>query len=82
MHRDNVRRFYRELTDYNSAFIPFEICRNGFNLKLNNSQAAIIQGYGLDLIFEKWPDFAKYLSGGWFEEFVYLQCKPSPMLTC
>ena len=76
MHRDNVRRFYRELTDYNSAFIPFEICRNGFNLKLDNSQAAIIQGYGLDLIFEKWPDFAKYLSGGWFEEFVYLQCKP------
>jgi hypothetical protein len=30
----------------------------------------------LDLRFEKWPDFAKYLSGGWFEEFVYLQCKP------
>jgi len=35
-----------------------------------------VKGYGLDLHFEKWPDFAKYLSGGWFEEYVYAQCKP------
>jgi hypothetical protein len=76
MHRDKLRRFYKELTDYNNAFKPFEICRDGFVFKLDDSQTATIQGYGLDLAFEKWPDFAKYLSGGWFEEFVYLQCKP------
>ncbi|WP_414612282.1 Card1-like endonuclease domain-containing protein [Stenotrophomonas pavanii] len=76
IHRDKLRRFYKELTDYNNAFKPFEICRDGFIFKLDNSQTATIQGYGLDLVFEKWPDFAKYLSGGWFEEFVYLQCKP------
>ena len=34
LHRDKVRRFYRELTDYNNAFRPFEICRDGFNFKL------------------------------------------------
>ena len=76
LHRDKVRRFYRELTDYNNAFRPFEICRDGFNFKLDDMEAVSVQGYGLDLRFEKWPDFAKYLSGGWFEEFVYLQCKP------
>lgn len=76
IHRDKLRRFYKELTGYNNAFKPFEICRDGFVFRLDNSQTATIQGYGLDLAFEKWPDFAKYLSGGWFEEFVYLQCKP------
>ena len=76
IHREKLRRFYKELTDYNNAFKPFEICRDGFNFKLDNLERAVIQGYGLDLVFEKWPDFAKYLSGGWFEEFVYLQCKP------
>lgn len=76
IHREKLRRFYRELTDYNNAFKPFEICRDGFIFKLDNSERAVIQGYGLDLVFEKWPDFAKYLSGGWFEEFIYLQCKP------
>ena len=76
IHREKLRRFYKELTDYNNAFKPFEICRDGINFKLDNSERARFQGYGLDLEFERWPDFAKYLSGGWFEEFVYLQCKP------
>ena len=76
IHREKLRRFYKELTDYNNAFKPFEICRDGINFKLDNSERAKFQGYGLDLEFERWPDFAKYLSGGWFEEFVYLQCKP------
>lgn len=76
IHRDKVRRFYRELADYNDTFKPFEICRDGFNFKLDDMETASVQGYGLDQVFEKWPDFAKYLSGGWFEEFVYFQCKP------
>jgi len=75
-YRAKVRKFYRELTDYNKAFKPFEICRDGVHFKLDEMETASVQGYGLDLVFEKWPDFAKYLSGGWFEEFVYLQCKP------
>jgi hypothetical protein len=71
-----MRRFYKELTDYNSSFKPFDISRDGINFKLDSSEKAVFQGYTLNLTFEKWPDFAKYLSGGWFEEFVYLQCKP------
>lgn len=76
VQRDKLRRFYKELAEYNNAFRPFEICRDGFVFKLDDSEVAMIRGFGLDLKFEKWPDFAKYLSGGWFEEFVYLQCKP------
>jgi hypothetical protein len=76
IHRDKIRRFYKELTDYNNAFKPFELRHDGFYFKLDNAEAATIQGYGLDLAFDNWPDFAKYLSGGWFEEYVYLKCKP------
>lgn len=76
IHRDKLRRFYKELTDYNNAFKPFELRHDGFYFKLDNAEAATIQAYGLDLAFDNWPDFAKYLSGGWFEEYVYLQCKP------
>lgn len=76
IHRDKIRRFYAQLTDYNNAFRPFELKHDGLYLKLDDAKAAKIQGYGLDLAFDNWPDFAKYLSGGWFEEYVYLQCKP------
>ena len=75
IHRDKIRRFYKELTDYNNAFKPFELKHDGVYFKLDNAETAVIQGYGLDLAFDNWPDFAKYLSGGWFEEYVYLQCK-------
>lgn len=76
IHRDKIRRFYKELTDYNNAFKPFELRHDGFYFKVDNAEAATVQGYGLDLAFDNWPDFAKYLSGGWFEEYVYLQCTP------
>jgi len=76
IHREKWQRFYKDLTSFNNEFKPFQICRSGINFKLDRSAKATFQGYGLDLEFERWPDFAKYLSGGWFEEFVYLQCKP------
>nr|WP_025827235.1 DUF1887 family CARF protein [Acetobacter persici] len=76
IHRHKLRRFYKELTEYNNEFKPFEICHDGLKFKLDNMKTASVQSYGLDLVFEKWPDFAQYLCGGWFEEFVYLQCKP------
>lgn len=76
INRNKISKFYKELTAYNKAFQPFRIIHDGFCVKLDSAEAATFQGYGLDLAFENWPDFAKYLSGGWFEEYVYLQCKP------
>jgi hypothetical protein len=76
IHRGKIRKFYKELTNYNNAFKPFELKHDGFYFKLDNAETATIQAYGMDFAFENWPDFAKYLSGGWFEEYVYLQCKP------
>ncbi len=76
IHRDKIRRFYKELTGYNDFFKPFELHKGDFYFKLDDAKTAIIKGSGLDLSFCGWADFAKYLSGGWFEEYVYLLCKP------
>jgi hypothetical protein len=43
---------------------------------LDKKKIATVVGGGLNLRFENWPGFAKYLSGGWFEEYAYLQLKP------
>jgi hypothetical protein len=75
-YRDRIRKFYKELIDYNNTFKPFELRHDGFYFKLDTTETATVQGYGLDMQFKNWPDFAKYLLGGWFEEYVYLQCKP------
>ena len=53
VQRDKLRRFYKELAEYNNAFRPFEICRDGFVFKLDDSEVAMIRGYGLDLKFER-----------------------------
>jgi hypothetical protein len=75
-NRAKISKFYQKLRDYNDIFKPFQEKHDGLIVTLNKEKQAIVQGYGLDLVFNDWPDFAKYLCGGWFEEYVYLQCKP------
>lgn len=74
--RSKLTNSYQKLKDYNDSFKPFRIEQSGFSFRLESNKVATVQGYGLDLVFENWPDLAKYLSGGWFEEYVYLLCKP------
>lgn len=75
-HRSKISKSYRKLCEFNDYFKPFHLCESGFEFALDKDGSAKFKGYGLDLRFEKWPDFAKYLSGGWFEEYVYALCKP------
>jgi hypothetical protein len=84
--RDAISHRYKDLCDIRAkhertrqtraALEPFEVRCGGLVFSLDRNQVANFVGEGLDLRFEHWPDFAKYLSGGWFEEFVYLQLKP------
>lgn len=75
-YRNKLSKLYQELKDYNDSFRPFRLEQLGLVFTLNEDESATIQGHELDLDLGRWPDFAKYLSGGWFEEYVYLQCKP------
>jgi hypothetical protein len=74
--RASIAKLYKKLTEYNNAFTPFRVEHEGFVFSLGKDKSATVQGHDLDLTFDNWPDFANYLSGGWFEEYVYSHCKP------
>ncbi|WP_413674425.1 Card1-like endonuclease domain-containing protein [Massilia cellulosiltytica] len=71
-----IARCYRKLREWNDAFKPFVFENEHFYFELRKDASAVVRGFGLDLRFQHWPDFAKYLTGGWFEEYVYAQFKP------
>jgi hypothetical protein len=66
---------HEKLRKRNADITPFKVECNALVFELDRNQVATVVGGGLNLRFENWPDFAKYLSGGWFEEYVYVQCK-------
>lgn len=74
--RHKMGKIYKDLNRYCKAFEPFDVLEGGFNFKLDKNKTATVQGYGLDMNFDNWPGFAKYLCGGWLEEYVYMLCKP------
>lgn len=71
-----IARCYNRLREFNNEFKPFIFENENFYFELGRDASAVAKGRGFNMHFESWPDFAKYLSGGWFEEYVYLQCKP------
>jgi len=74
--RYKMGKLYRNLNKFCDTFTPFHLHEGGFDFKLEKNETAKVQGYGLDMAFENWPGFASFLCGGWFEEYVYLLCKP------
>jgi hypothetical protein len=67
---------HERLRKNNAAPTAFKIACNCLVFELDKNSVATVVGDGLDLRFENWSGFAKYLSGGWFEEYAYLQLKP------
>lgn len=65
-----------KLAKAKAAPTPFTIDCNGLVFAFSPGGLATVHGYGLALAFEHWSGYAKYLAGGWFEEYVYLQCQP------
>ena len=84
--RDTIAIHYKDLCKINDDHerlrknnanpTPFKVNCNGLVFELDKKRVATVAGGGLNLRFENWPGFAKYLSGGWFEEYVYSQFKP------
>lgn len=75
-HRFKIAHHYKELCRISNEHEPFKIKCNGLVFELDKNQVAKVVGNGLNLTFENWPDFAKYLAGGWLEEYTYMQFKP------
>lgn len=81
--RNTISKYYRMLEPYadyeGSAFIPFSIpCQVGRRLELSLDKVgrARLCLDKTEFVFRQCPDFAKYLSGGWLEEYTYLLLEP------
>jgi len=71
--RSKISRLYRELSRYNDSFQPFELHNGDIYAKLSKDKNAKISIGPEHFEFKEWPDFAKYLSGGWFEEYTFMK---------
>ncbi|AJD46935.1 hypothetical protein S7S_02565 [Isoalcanivorax pacificus W11-5] len=74
--RSKISRLYRELSRYNDSFQPFELHNGDIYAKLSKDKSAKISVGTKHFEFKDWPDFAQYLSGGWFEEYTFMKLQP------
>jgi hypothetical protein len=74
--RSQISQLYRELSRYNDSFQPFELHNGDIYAKLSKNKSAKISIGTKHFEFKEWPDFAKYLSGGWFEEYTFMKLQP------
>lgn len=74
--RSKISRLYRELSRYNDSFQPFELHDGDIYATLSKDKSAKISIGTKHFEFREWPDFAQYLSGGWFEEYTFMKLQP------
>ncbi|WP_268206306.1 Card1-like endonuclease domain-containing protein, partial [Vibrio parahaemolyticus] len=74
--RSKMSTLYKELVKFNDSLEPFELSKNGILVRYSKEHQAEIHINNKRFLFEYWPDFARYLSGGWFEEYTYRCLSP------
>lgn len=74
--RSKISRLYKELSHFNDTFQPFVLRNGDIFAKLSKDKSAKISIGSKHFEFKEWPDFAKYLSGGWFEEYTFTRLQP------
>ncbi|GAD89533.1 MULTISPECIES: DUF1887 family CARF protein [Vibrio] len=74
--RSKISKLYKHLVKFNDSDEPFNVSDEGISAQLLSDRQAEIKINNKLFKFEKWPNFARYLSGGWFEEYTYRQLEP------
>jgi hypothetical protein len=69
-NRSKINKQYKELLNYTTTPRPFIIRDNNFFASLDENANARLTIDNNSFIFENFPEFAKYLVGGWFEVYV------------
>jgi len=74
--RSKIAKLYRSI-------IPYVDDRRKFSIQRNSIRINFFPNYNVEITiedkvftFENWKDFPVYITGGWFEEYTYLQLKP------
>lgn len=74
--RSRIAKVYRDLVPYNDDNRPFNINKSGIVIKYDRNKKVEISIDGDSFSFEKWDKFATYITGGWFEEYMFMQFEP------
>jgi hypothetical protein len=74
--RSEMSKFYKDIVKFNDSKEPFELSKGKITVRLSRDHHAEIQIGNKEFRFESWPGFARYLSGGWFEEYTYRSLTP------
>lgn len=75
-----ISRLYKQLNDVmpreGERFQPFLLRVDSTFAELDRNGRAVLRVGGVEFILKNCPDFARYLCGGWLEEYVYLLLEP------
>jgi hypothetical protein len=71
--RSRIAKVYRDVVPYNDDNRPFNVNKSGVVIKYDRNKKVEISIDGDSFSFEKWDKFATYITGGWFEEYMYMQ---------
>jgi hypothetical protein len=72
-----ISKLYWEIAnDYADKDKPFDLETRDVHLVYRNDKSVEVTLGEEKFTFEKWPLFGTYISGGWFEEYMYLLFKP------
>jgi len=79
LQRSTIAGMYKYLTPYNDqAGLDFQFKHKHISVALKGGHKAEIiiknqKGKESAFRFKNWPNFAKYLTGGWFEEYTFMK---------
>jgi hypothetical protein len=78
--RQKISRIYRQLEEYTDfegdRFMEFHVSERDVVASLDRTGQANLKIGKAVFDFKRCPDFAKYLCGGWLEEYTYLLLEP------
>ncbi|EDZ63474.1 hypothetical protein SMGD1_2036 [Sulfurimonas gotlandica GD1] len=75
-HRSNIAKLYRDMIPYVDDRQKFSIQKNTIQIQYTKDYDVTIKIGNKVFTFSNWRDFPVYITGGWFEEYVYIQFKP------
>ena len=74
--RSKIAKVYRDIIPYNENNRAFNINKSGVIIKYDRNKKVDIVIDGKSFSFDKWDKFSTYITGGWFEEYIYMQLEP------
>ena len=74
--RSKIAKLYRSIIPYVDDRKSFSIKRNNISIKFSSNYDVELEIEDKTFTFTSWRDFPVYITGGWFEEYTYMQFQP------